>query len=51
MMETLLAWAQSPTTQWWTLAIVALVFALEAIRSSREALWGDLFDEDIEEDY
>ena len=51
MMETMLAWASAPNTQWWVLAIVALAFTTEAIRTSREALWGDLFDEDIEDDY
>ncbi|MEM7768591.1 MAG: hypothetical protein AAF253_14080 [Pseudomonadota bacterium] len=44
-------WAAEPATQWWTLAIVALALTTEAIRTSREALWGDFFDEDIEEDY
>lgn len=51
MMDGLLAWAREPSTQWGVLALVALAFTGEAIRSSRQALWGDFFDEDIEDDY
>ncbi|MEL6286783.1 MAG: hypothetical protein AAFR41_12210 [Pseudomonadota bacterium] len=51
MMETMISWVSEPTTQWSVLAFVALVFTAEAIRTSRHALWGDFFDEDIEEDY
>ncbi len=51
MMDNLLAWASEPSTQWWVLALVGLAFTAEVIRTSRKALWGDFFDEDIEDDY
>ena len=51
MMDTLMNWASQPETHWWVLALVGLAFTMEAVRVSRRALWGDFFEDDVEEDY
>ena len=51
MIDAILDWASAPMTPWWVLALVTAVFAAEAVRVSRRALWGDFFEDDIEDDY
>lgn len=49
MVEWIMNVAEQPATAWWVLGLVATVAALEAIRTSKETLWGDFFAEDLDE--
>lgn len=50
MMETMVAWASQTETAGWVLAGCLAIVVIEAIRQSREALWGDFFGDDFEEE-
>ncbi|NBC21341.1 MAG: hypothetical protein GVY06_09930 [Alphaproteobacteria bacterium] len=50
MIETMVDWAREPATSWLVLCLAGLVIGVGAIRQSREALWGDLFHDEMEEE-
>jgi len=50
MIEMMVDWAREPATSWWVLCVAGLVIGAGAIRQSREALWGDMFSDDIDEE-
>ncbi len=50
MIEMMVDWAREPVTSWWVLGLAGLVIGVEAVRQSREALWGDLFSDEFEDE-
>ncbi len=50
MIETMMLLATDPATPWLVLAGAGGLLAIEAIRSSRRALWGDFFADEFDDD-
>ena len=46
MIEMMMELAGKTSTAWWVLGGAAVVIVIEAIRSSKTDLWGDLVEED-----
>lgn len=46
MIEFLMEIAGRPSTAWWVLGGAAVIIAVEAARSSKTDLWGDLVEDD-----
>ena len=49
MMELMMNIANHPATPWWVLIGVGLIVAVEAFRSGSAPLWGDMFDDPLDE--
>lgn len=50
MIESMVDWASQPETAGWVLGGGIAILIVEAVRQSREALWGDFFGDDYEEE-
>ncbi len=49
MVETIMTWAEHPAAPWAVLALGAVVILVEAVRTSRASLWGDMFADDADD--
>ena len=49
MSEFVMSVANNPSTPWWVLIGVGLIVAVEAFRSGPAPLWGDMFDDPLDE--
>mgnify|MGYP000161828620 CR=1 FL=1 len=49
MVEMVMDVAANPATAWWVLAGAALIVVIEAARSSRKVLWGDIGEDEFED--
>ena len=49
MVEMVMDVAANPATAWWVLAGAALIVVIEAARSSRTVLWGDIGEDEFED--
>ena len=50
MIDAMVAWASEPGTAVMVLGVGLTVLVVQAVRHGREALWGDFFLEDIDEE-
>lgn len=50
MIEAMVNWASQPSTAAFVLAGAVVVIIVEATRQGREALWGDLFYDETDEE-
>jgi len=49
MVEMVMDVAANPATAWWVLAGAALIVVIEAARSCRKVLWGDIGEDEFED--
>ena len=49
MVEMVMDVVANPATAWWVLAGAALIVVIEAARSSRKVLWGDIGEDEFED--
>lgn len=50
MIDSMVAWASSPSTAVWVLAISVVILVAETTRHSGDALWGDLFADECDDE-
>jgi hypothetical protein len=50
MIDAMVAWASTPETSVWVLALGVVVLVAATTRASQDALWGDLFGEECEDE-
>lgn len=50
MIDAMVAWASEPSTAMAVLSVGVAALVIQAVRHSREALWGDFFLEDLDEE-
>lgn len=46
MIENMVAWAGEANTAWWVLGTAAAIILVEAFRTSKDTLWGDMVEDD-----
>ncbi|MEO1642777.1 MAG: hypothetical protein AAFR74_05525 [Pseudomonadota bacterium] len=46
MIENMVAWANEASTAWWVLGSVAAIVFFEALRTSKDMLWGDMIEDE-----
>lgn len=46
MIENMVAWASEASTAWWVIGAAVTVIIVEAFRTSKDTLWGDMVEED-----
>ena len=49
MVELVMNIANNPATPWWVLIGVGLIVTIESMRSSSTPLWGDMFDDPLDD--
>ena len=49
MSEIVMNIANNPATPWWVLIGVGLIVTVETLRSGSTPLWGDMFDDPLDE--
>lgn len=50
MIDAMVAWASEPTTAVMVLGVGITALLVQAVRQGREALWGDFFLEEVDEE-
>lgn len=48
MIQVMVDAAQHPYAPWGVLCLAGVIVVVEAVRASRYALWGDMFDDDLD---
>ncbi|MEM1087766.1 MAG: hypothetical protein AAGH90_08555 [Pseudomonadota bacterium] len=46
MIENMVVWASEASTAWWVLGAATLIIVVEAARTSKSMLWGDMIEDE-----